>query len=122
MDIDPEPKLDHTQRPSRSVVHKAVRNYIVNELGISRAAVKGMIEPLVKAAVADLMGMNYDTSGIGRKWVHDLIAETIRAAIKLAVIDAVRQCLTHHTKVTVDVVIPRPVDDGARTAGLIKLP
>lgn len=111
MEPDPDPKLDHTQRPSRSVVHKAVRNYIVNELGISQAAIKGMIEPLVKATVAELMGMNYNTTGTGKRWIHDLIREAITISVKAEVIDQVRKALSHHTKVTVDVIIPKPVDD-----------
>lgn len=110
MEPDPDPKLDHTQRPSRSVVHKAVRNYIVNELGISRAAIKGMIEPLVKAAVAELMGMNYNTTGTGKRWVHDLMREAIQLTVKTEVADQVRRALSHHTKVTVDVIVPRPPD------------
>lgn len=103
-------ELNHTTLPSRAVVHKAIRNYIVNELGISKAAIKGMIEPLARAAVADLLGMNYNQSGIGRKWLHDLIQKTVTDIVKVEVAQVVRTTLTQHTKVSVDVLVPRPPD------------
>lgn len=105
----------NTPRPSVSVVHRAVRNYLVNELGISKAKVVATVEPMVKAAVADLMGMNYNTTGTGKRWIHDLIRSAIIDTVKTEVAQQVRTALSHHTKVTVDVIVPRPPDSKKET-------
>lgn len=98
-------------RPSTALVYKSVRNYLVNELGISRAKVMAAITPMVREAVAELMGMNYNTTGTGKRWVHDLMREAIQLTVKTEVADQVRRALSHHTKVTVDVIVPRSPDN-----------
>lgn len=46
--------------------------------------------------------------------MHDTIREVVAKTVKEVVVDMVSKTLTYHTKVTVEVVIPRPADDPKR--------
>ncbi len=49
--------------PSVSVVHKAIRNYLVNELGIHRASLEQMIKDIVKTHVDEFFQSQLATRG-----------------------------------------------------------
>lgn len=99
-------ELGPNARPSLKVIHKAVQNYLINDLGMSRAKIMEQIKPLVDTCVRELLGMNYGTEGIGKRWVHDLIRETIRDMVQPVVTEMMQKMLKNNTRITVDIAVP----------------
>jgi hypothetical protein len=69
--------MTETFMPSVSTVHKAIRNYLVNELGIHRKSIEDIIVSTVKEAVEHFFQAQLHNE-------HSFLRKTIQAEVRRA--------------------------------------
>lgn len=94
-------------RPSRAAVHVAVKNYLINELKITKASVMSEIEPLVREAVREILAVNLQATESAKRWVTTLIRDSVHSLVRQMVKEHVETTLKLHTKVVVEILLPK---------------
>lgn len=77
--------IDGVTRPSNAAVHKAVRNYLINELKITEESVGKVIQELAAERMTAWLNSQISLSGNvwrASRWLASVVSETVKAAIK----------------------------------------
>lgn len=99
--VKPEPSRDlGINKIPVGLIHKAVRNFIANELKIDRNAITELIRPIVKSCFNQLFSNESN-------WIKHLVNKSVEECIKSVVEHYVRNVMRDYTTITVQVAVPK---------------
>jgi len=94
-----------TDRPSTKLVYNAIRNYLVNELGIDQEKIQeilvSIVEPIVASWLRDETQQwagRHGRTTIRRGWLYTVITDAVQTVVASQAAEIMRR-----TKVTVEI-------------------